>query len=339
VAPSPEPELAAIDDIKTGGIEEEMDELEDSEDEEPINGRSLRRGNDRAAERKRKREEEDEKKEKAKAAAKIPKISNQFKKVLREIEKKKEEIKECEKEIAVFDGDLREADCPRTRCLGKDRFWNRYWWYERNGMPYAGLPQSSTAEASYANGCIWVQGPDDIEREGFIDLPEDDNRAYRRAFQMTIPERKAKEEGPTSVYNARQFGYYEDPDSLDMLIGWLDIRGVRELKLRKELQNYRQTIADHMEKRQEYLAGDDKKIDLDEPTARVSTRKKTYVNTAAHRCLAWHNLTALEELGHIHSEQPRPRKNQKKAVVEDRETRSGKKKGKTISRQGSRYDF
>src|SRR5208282_2476526 len=126
---------------------EEEDEIIDTEDDEPHQGRSLRRGLDRAAERKRKREEEREKKEKAEAAAKLPKVSSHFKKIVREIEKKRERIKECEDEIAILDGDLREADCPRIRCLGKDRFWNRYYWFERNGMPYAGLPDSSTAAA------------------------------------------------------------------------------------------------------------------------------------------------------------------------------------------------
>src|SRR5438045_1938960 len=141
-------------DVKMTGIdeksvnidtEEEIQEVADTEDEEPHLGRSLRRGQDRAAERKRKREEEREKKEKAEAAAKLPKFSSRFKKILRDIDKKKEKIKECETEIATLDNDLREADCPRIRCLGKDRYWNRYYWFERNGMPYAGLPNSSTA--------------------------------------------------------------------------------------------------------------------------------------------------------------------------------------------------
>ena len=148
-------------------------------------------------------------------------------------------IKKCEEEVAIIDNDLREADCPRTRVLGKDRFWNRYYWFERNGMPYAGLPDSSTAHAAYANGCVWVQGPDDLEREGYIDLPVDLQNEYKAKFNMTVPERKAMEEGETSVFTARQWGYISDPDDLDRLIRWLDPRGFNELKLRKELVTYR----------------------------------------------------------------------------------------------------
>ena len=75
--------------------------------------------------------------------------------MLKDIRQKEDLVRKREEEIAVLDNDIREADCPRTRFLGKDRFWNRYYWFERNGMPYGGLPDSSTAHAEYANGCIW----------------------------------------------------------------------------------------------------------------------------------------------------------------------------------------
>jgi septal ring factor EnvC (AmiA/AmiB activator) len=112
------------------GVDDKNDETEEEiidTDEDPHLGRSLRRGLDRAAERKRKREAEQEKKEKAEAEAKIPKQSKQFTKLMKDIAKKEDAIKDCEEEIAILDNDLREADCPRTRVLGKDRFWNRYY--------------------------------------------------------------------------------------------------------------------------------------------------------------------------------------------------------------------
>ena len=228
------------------------DEVPDSDDEGPA--RKLRRANDRAAERKRKAEKEQERKEKAEAAAKVPKQSKQFQRVLKDIQKKEDEIAECEREIAVINNDLREADCPRTRVLGKDRFWNRYYWFERNGMPYGGLPDSSTASAGYANGCIWVQGPDELEREGYIDMLPEYQDEYKAKFDMTVPERKKLEEGATSVFNACQWGYYSNPEEVDALLGWLDPRGFNELKLRKELVNYRDKIAKNMENRKAYLA-------------------------------------------------------------------------------------
>jgi hypothetical protein len=356
--PSPVPENKALPgDIKMADAEEEVhdsveDEIMDTDEDVHQGGRSLRRGLDRAAERKRKREVEQEKKEKAEAEAKVPKQTKQFTKLLKDISKKQDQIKECEEEIAVLDNDLREADCPRTRVLGKDRFWNRYYWFERNGMPYGGLPNSSTAEAGYANGCIWVQGPDDIEREGYIDLRPEWQHEYKMRFNMTVPERKKLEEGSTSVFNAHQWGYYDDPEAVSELISWLDNRGINEIKLKKEMLIYKEKIIKNMERRKEYLNPTEEKSVDSGSNKRMSTRKKEkehHVDHTAHRCLLWRNYMAIEELGHLHSDQPRARKPAKKVqptpvVVEpeERQTRSeakGKKDKKGTARQGSRYDF
>lgn len=350
-SPQPDPEELSNSRII---VEEEDDGDQDAtvetEDEEPHQGRSLRRANDRALQRKRRQEEEKERKLKAIAdkAKKPTKQAKQFEKVLKKIEAVKVKIREYEEEILTIENDLREADCPRTRVLGKDRFWNRYYWMERNAMPYGGLPTSSTASAGYANGCIWVQGPDDIERQGFIELSEDENMQYRRAFNMGVPERKMLEEGSTHVFSARQWGYYDDPDQLDKLIGWLDPRGVREIKLRKELQAQREKINVHMVKRKEYLSSnDDKRSETGEQLTRVSTRTKTYIDPTGHRCLMWKNSTAIEEIGHLHSE-PKPpsykkqsAKAAKKAAEEEgRQTRAtNRSSGKPLTRQGTRYDF
>jgi hypothetical protein len=357
--PSPVPESKTPnEDVKMPDVEEETHDSEENvldTDEDPPKSRSLRKGADRAAaQRKRKREEAQEKKEKAEAEAKLPKQTKQFTKLLKDIAKKHELLKECEEELAILDNDLREADCPRTRVLGKDRFWNRYYWFERNGMPYGGLPESSTADAGYANGCIWVQGPDDIERLGYIEMREDWQNEYRMKFNLTVPERKMLEEGKTHVFTAHQWGYFDEPAALDGLIGWLDIRGFNEAKLKKELTIYRDRIAKNMEKRKEYLnPSEDKSIDL--VTKRMSTRKKEHhADHVTHRCLAWHNTTAISDLGHLHIDEPRVRKSAKKAaaaaaaaaaavVEEERQTRgdtkSKKTKSKVAGRQSVSYDF
>ena len=363
-----------MDDVETLVADGTDDEVIDTDDDAHTGGRGLRRAQDRAAERKRKLEKEQERKEKAEAAAKIPKQSKQFLKILKDIQKKEDEIKKCEDEIAVIDNDLREADCPRTRVLGKDRFWNRYYWFERNGMPYGGLPDSSTASAGYANGCIWVQGPDDLEREGYIDMIPEYQNEYKAKFDITVPERKLREEGPTHVFNARQWGYLSEPEDVDGLIDWLDARGFNELKLRKEIVAYRDKIIKNMENRKEYLKEAETKAEADAPapseepdespkrggkSKRMSTRgARSAAQTATpepaaatFRCLAWENTTALEELGHLHSEQPPPPRKQSKKkgresaasaaaveVVAEPVTTRGKA-GKALGRQGTRYQF
>ncbi|KIW41418.1 hypothetical protein, variant [Exophiala oligosperma] len=339
-SPSPVPELEEAMEVEHAG--EGDVSIPDSEDEEPVVTRSLRRGTDRAAERKRKREEEQERKEKA-AEAKQTKGSKEYQKVLKQIEKEREKVQAAEDAIIVVDSDLREADCPRTRVLGKDRFCNRYWWFERNAMPYGGLPDSSTADAGYANGRLWVQGPDDMEREGFIEISKQERDGYYRRFQMTPAERKSLEEGPTSLVNAKQWGFYDTAEDLDMLIGWLEGRGVRESKLQKELALQRDLIIKHMEKRAEYLLPREKS---EEPPARMSTRTKTYVSDKSHRCLRWRNTTAVAEQGYRHVEpppKPRPRGKKNQYVVEEKITSSAQsvlnKQGKPVTRQGTRYNF
>ncbi|KAL8902961.1 MAG: hypothetical protein Q9207_004261 [Kuettlingeria erythrocarpa] len=353
---SPTPELEALEDSKMNDATEDEiegedeDEVMDTEEEAPHQGRSLRRANDRAAQRQRRLGEEKLRKERAQAdkAKKPSKQEKQLEKVVKKIEEAKEQIREYEEEILVIENDLREADCPRTRVLGKDRFWNRYYWFERNAMPYAGLPDSSTAFAGYANGCLWVQGPDDMERQGFIELCDSENAQYFKAFMMTVPERKMIEEGPTHCFNARQWGYYDDPDDLDKLIGWLDKNGVRETKLRKELQAQRDKITTYMEKRKEFLErSEEKKLENGDVATRISTRTKSYHDPASsRRCYAWSNLTAERENGHIHSEPKPPANNRKqtkaakKAVEEEgRQTRATNRQGKALTRQGSRYTF
>ncbi|GFF58126.1 imitation switch two complex protein 1 [Aspergillus udagawae] len=336
-SPSPVPELEALEDSKMSGVDGDSEQVMDTEDDDAPQQRSLRGGLDRILERKRKQEEERERKEQL---AKQPKGSKQYQRVLKKIDDQKATIEKLEKKIEVVDNDLREADCPRTRCLGKDRFCNRYWWFERNAMPYGGMPNSSTAEAHYANGRLWVQGPDEMERVGFIDVPDDQRKQYQKEFHTTPAERKKNEEGPTRLSAAHEWGYYDDPDAIDKLIDWLDSRGNRESRLRKELQLQRDHIAKYMKCRKEYLEQTAERAESEElQTKRMTTRNKTYVDDHKHRCLKWRNTTALSENGHLHVDASRPSKRAKRVTDEPKEIKATNRQGRPLTRQGTRYNF
>lgn len=336
-SPSPVPELDELEDSKMTGVDGESDQVMDTDDDEARQKRSLRGGVDRAAERKRKFEKERERKEQI---AKQPKGSKQYQRVLKKIEDEKAKVAKLEEKIAVVDNDLREADCPRTRCLGKDRFCNRYWWLERNAMPYEGLPTSSTAEAHYANGRLWVQGPDVMEREGFIDVPEEQKKQYQKEFKMTPAERRKVEEGPTHVPDAHHWGYYDEPESVDEFIQWLDQRGDRELKLRKELLLQRDIIVKYMKNRKDYLTRSAERAESEEaPAKRVATRHKTYVDDRRYRCLTWRNTTAISENGHLHVDASRPSKRMRKSTEDSKDAKTTNRQGKPLTRQGTRYNF
>lgn len=340
-SPTPVEELEELQDAEKLAVAEETmvterSEIADSEVEEevrPITTRSLRRGQDRAAERKRKREEEQARLEKKAAEDKEKaKYSKEYQKILKGIEAERKKILDHEEQIDILDADLREADAYRTRCLGKDRFCNRYWWFERNAMPFGGLPDSSTADAEYANGRLWVQGPDDMERVGYIDVPDEPRNNYFRSFHMTPAERKILEEGPTNLHFAQQWGFYEDVEDVDRLIEWLDSRGVRELKLKKELTIQRDIIAKYMGNRVKYVHPERRKTKAsnggengadvehgadeeteDEKVVAATTRMSTRTKTLAagiedlekvHRCLRWKNTAAVHEFGHRHADSP-----------------------------------
>ncbi|KAL9617447.1 MAG: hypothetical protein Q9160_007759 [Pyrenula sp. 1 TL-2023] len=346
-SPTPPPELKR--DINgDANMPPEIDDSEapDSEDGEPLPSRSLRRATDRALERKRKREEEQERKERAEAA-KQSKGMKAYQKVLKRIEDEQKKIRDQEDQIAEMDLKLRQTDRPRMRALGRDRFWNRYFWFERNAMPFEGSADSSTADAGYANGRLWIQGPDIMEREGYIDVPQLQQENYRKNFGLTPLQRKEREEGSTCVYNAYEWGFYDDPEALDQLIGWLDPRGMRELKLRKELQAQREFIINYMERRKAHLSEREAEVET-APPKRMATRRKEHVDEEQPSCLRWKNETALREIGCKHSDglpPPKGRNRGKKGATtikakdEGARTRLTNRQGKPLTRQGGRYPW
>uniref|UniRef100_A0A0L0P7U2 Imitation switch two complex 1 n=1 Tax=Candidozyma auris TaxID=498019 RepID=A0A0L0P7U2_CANAR len=98
-----------------------------------------------------------------------------------------EKIKVVKEELRKLETRLSEIDCQRVRLLGKDRHFNRYWWFENNGLPNlhfsSGMDDDEDAdqtdadeyevddkedvqEETYLMGRLWVQGPSvaDISR-------------------------------------------------------------------------------------------------------------------------------------------------------------------------------
>lgn len=157
---------------------------------------------------------------------------------------------------------------------------------------------------------------------------------------MTPAERKKVEEGDTSITDACEWGYYDDAESVDKLLDWLDSRGNRESKLRKELLSQRDIIVKYMKHRQEYLAETSETAESEDAgSKRVSTRQKTYVGDPKHRCLAWHNTTSLSDNGHLHVDASRPTKRAKRTTDEPKDVKATSRRGKPLTRQGTRYNF
>ncbi|KAF2400860.1 hypothetical protein EJ06DRAFT_493423 [Trichodelitschia bisporula] len=322
--------------VPNGDTDATMDETRKNsptESQDSDTPRSLRRGNYR----KRKRDEEAARKAQQKdkaAASKMTKQERELKKVEDQIQKKKDEIKVCEDAIKEIANDLRETDCQRVHLLGRDRFCNRYFWFERNGMPFGGVPSSSTSHLGYANGRIWIQGPDSMDRGGLLDISHQDAAAYKSRFGVTPIERKAQEEGDSHLEHSKQWGYIDDPEAVDALMAWLDERGVREKALRKELTQWRDRVVEHMQPMRKHLEGIERiRKERERPDeTRVSTRRAAVAETEDGKwhCTEWRNGMALDNLGLIHSDglkKSRKKKAEEKKA-EEKKSSSAKKQRK-----------
>lgn len=311
--------MLSVSESITEGVEGEVN---DGDDASAAKGRTRTKNKRKAAAE----EARKEKAKKAKIEAEKNKKQKEWEKLLKAVDEKKEELKDCEANINELDDDLRETLVHRSKMLGKDRFLNKYYWFEHNGMPFGGVPNSSTAEYGYANGRIWVQGPDAEELQPCMEEPALSQDMQR--FKFTIPQRKEKEEGSTHLTTSTEWAYYDDPEDIDKLIVWLDERGHREKQLRKELQIFRDRIAEYMEKMKKHLAKADK-IEEDEEDEdskpRISTRGKINAEKeeAKERCLLWTNSIMLDEYGYIHSTEYEPPRKGKARVV-----KTAKAKGK-----------
>jgi hypothetical protein len=305
-----------IEDVSMVSVNDSITETPEAEgnDSEDASTKRTRHKNKRkaAADEARK-----EKAKKAKIDAEKNKKQKEWDKLLNSIEKKRDELRNCEAKINDLDDDLRETLVHRSKVLGKDRFMNKYYWFEHNGMPFGGVPDSSTAEYGYANGRVWVQGPDEHELQ--LNLEEPALSEDMQRFGFTVPQRKEKEEGSTHLATSSDWGYYDDPEHIVRLMAWLDERGVRERAFIKELGSYQDRISEYMMKMKEHLGEVDKDSEDEEDEdvkPRTSTRSKTQDrDEPKDRCLRWTNSIMRGQHGHNHSEEYEPpRKTKARAV-------------------------
>lgn len=98
-----------------------------------------------------------------------------FKKLWAERANLVQKVANFKKEKRDIETKLNEIDCQRVKLLGKDRLYNRYWWFENNGLPNLHLKindedadeldqedignnESEVTNETYLMGRLWVQG-------------------------------------------------------------------------------------------------------------------------------------------------------------------------------------
>ena len=199
------------------------------------------------------------KREEAEELAATIKRNKEYAKRVKLVDAKRLEIKRCEEKVLQYDHDLREKDCQRLRLLGKDRFFNRYWILEGNGLPQNEI----RGEAPYHSGRLWVQGPSvedamfflggagvDLEEIPYGRVSAVDTSIGDEDLREKILLRKEREEGQSVLYDECQWGYYDDPEAVEGLVAWLNPKGVREAKLRLAVLARKDALYKFMEARE-----------------------------------------------------------------------------------------
>ncbi|KAK0522588.1 hypothetical protein OC842_006419 [Tilletia horrida] len=165
---------------------------------------------------------------------------------------------------------------PRLKPLGYDRFYQRYWWFD--GLGTAPLVNQA-GNIVYSTGRIFVQGPSEDEWDFLLsEYPEAEVRT-----------RAADELGENALLQGNEWGYYDEPETVETLFAWLRVRGVREDKFKKEFAKWRPYILGGMTRRNENLTSTTR---TESAEGRRSVRSKTEASRQSH--MAWTNKAALK---------------------------------------------
>ncbi|GAA5988402.1 hypothetical protein JCM5350_005297 [Sporobolomyces pararoseus] len=127
----------------------------------------------------------------------------------------------------------------RCRPLGKDRFHCRYWWFDGIGGMEISKPKTDGTRVQYSTGKIFVQGPNEQDWEVLTDAKAEKNK------EREIVERRMREEvveTEEALVGVNEWGFYETPEEIESLLGWLNSKGTRELGLIKAITRWKDYI-------------------------------------------------------------------------------------------------
>ncbi|PWN27366.1 hypothetical protein BDZ90DRAFT_279725 [Jaminaea rosea] len=128
---------------------------------------------------------------------------------------------------------------PRLRPLGKDRFHDRYWWFDGVGnQNLVGLDD----QVLYGAGRLFVQG---ASREDWAAACVD--RSHKAMLK------RRQEEHGECILEHDEWAVYDDPEQVEQLIAWLRNKGNRENAFKRQLATFRGYLGPGMQKRLEDL--------------------------------------------------------------------------------------
>ncbi|OBZ79211.1 hypothetical protein A0H81_00710 [Grifola frondosa] len=232
----------------TNGADEDVPMHESSDlSEAPVSDGENEAGS--AARRREKRRTQAKERELARAK------SASVKQALAEHRRLDEEVNKLERRLEGIEREFRKLlGSVRVKPLGRDRFFNRIWWFD--GMGSASLIGSGGA-VQYGTGRIFVQGPSEFDIE-LLERRDEDVNARRR-----------EEEGEEGMLGVGEWAVFNELEEVDEFIAWLNPKGVRELALKNAFAKWWPHIAPGMRRRATDLA-----MTAKIPEARRSTRTK-----------------------------------------------------------------
>lgn len=163
-----------------------------------------------------------------------------------------------------------------VRALGRDRFWNKYWWFDGYGSGVAGIMEhgvqtGKTSHLSpFGTGKLFVEGSGKQPFLGQVSGITGRQAGQRRVMIFRDPsyhksddpfvmirDQEGQAQGVASLGDnwlaAGEWAYYETTAQIDELLCWLNPRGVRESNLKNTLTKYYDLITFNLEKRQEEI--------------------------------------------------------------------------------------
>ncbi|KAI0304838.1 ATP-utilizing chromatin assembly and remodelling N-terminal-domain-containing protein [Russula brevipes] len=188
-----------------------------------------------------------------------------------------EEVNKLERRLEGIEREFRQLlGSVRVKPMGKDRFYNRIWWFD--GMGSASL-LGSGGIVQYGTGRLFIQGPSIFDQE-----------ILGRRDEGDIQARRLEEEGEEGVLGIGEWAVYTDLEEVDEFTAWLNPKGNRELALRNTLTKWWPHIVPGIRKR---LADLNNIAKL--PEARRSTRVKQGGATDISRApyMTWTNRKAV----------------------------------------------
>lgn len=151
-----------------------------------------------------------------------------------------EEEERISKREAAIDLEFRRHHlAPRLRPLGKDRFHDRYWWFD--GVGNQSLV-GANGQVLYGAGRLFVQG---ASREDW------DAACTDRSIKAMIKRRQ--EEHGECILDHDEWAVYDDPEQVEQLTAWLRNKGNRENAFKRQLATFKGYLGPGMQKRLEDL--------------------------------------------------------------------------------------